>query len=171
MKKIIIFSLLGFLLLAGCMQMETEEKCLHMDPDEVLTNTAWGENFVSTDESVVKKANITCWHNAALTYTAKSDLDNATRCCDQILKINNDPADKKDTLYPEYVLCIDAVAVRLQNNETCLKIATKDPDLGANYDFEKKQCIKHATPPPPICSTAPVVAFILGATLFVKRRR
>ena len=143
--------------------MKTEQDCQSLNADEVLQQTAWGENLVSFDEDVVIKANVTCWHTAALGYAAKNNWLNATSCCNEINYVSTDSGDA-NMLYREYVLCIDAVATRLREPFICEKITSSD------FEFEKARCIRHATPPPQICSATPVVFIVFCCSLFIFRK-
>jgi len=163
MKKILVLAL-GLVLLFGCMNMKTEEDCNNLNEDDILEHTAWGENIVSTDSAVITKAKVTCWHTAALGYAAKSDSDSAADSCEQIKQASIHPSEF-DTLNREYVMCIDAVAKRLRDPSLCEKM---DED---EFEFEKKRCIEHATPPPSVCSSTLFALLALGGSLFVIKNR
>ena len=162
MKKCIL-PLALLLLLSGCMELPTENDCAAITKDNVIQQTSWGENLVNTDESVVKKANVTCWHNVALAYAAKMQPANATASCKQILLVSNDPIDT-DSLEYEYILCIDSIAKRLRDPFICQNI---DP---TKHEFDNARCINNATPNDTVC----VLSFALLAlplAVFLKRRK
>ncbi|MCP4647138.1 MAG: hypothetical protein GY852_05280 [bacterium] len=163
MNKLFL-SLALLLLFSGCVKMKTEQDCLGITSDSILQQTSWGENLINTDESVVMKANITCWHNVALGYAAMSDPMNATQACDQILHISTDPLDK-NTLEYEHIFCIDAIAKRLRNQFICQSI---DP---VEYEFEQARCINNATPADPVCVLTPFALLSLAVSLFFLKRK
>jgi len=161
MKKF-FFPLALFLLLSGCMQLQTENDCAAITKDSVLQQTSWGENLINTDESVVMKANVTCWHNVALGYAAKMQPGNATESCKQILLVSNDPGDE-DTLEYEYMFCIQSIAKRLKDPFICQNINPVE------YEFEQERCINNATPNDPVC-ILPFALLSLPIAFFLKRR-
>ncbi len=164
MKKIFLIAIFGFLLLFGCMEMKTEDDCNNLNEDDLIGQTSWGENVVSTDSAIVTKAKVTCWHTAALGYAAKSDPDNAADSCEQIKQASVNPSDF-DMLGREYVMCIDSVAKRMRNPSLCEKIDEDD------FEFEKKRCLEHATPPPTVCSSTTFVLLALGGSIFIFTQR
>lgn len=164
MKPLILLFLFSVLLLSGCMGMRTAEDCESFKAEDVVSQTAWGENLIKTDEGVVMKANVTCWHSAALSYAAWGDMMNATNSCERIKSVSLDP-DDKDTLYEEYVLCIGAVAKRFREPTICQKIDDSE------YAYHKSSCMRNATPPPAICG-GPIFALLaLGASMFFRKQR
>ena len=163
MNKYIILTMLTFLLFSGCVQLKTKEDCMNLNPDKVISQTSYGENILHFDETVIMKANITCWHTAALGYVAKNDPDNAIYCCEQIKQVSSEPSDA-DMLYREYVLCIDAVATRLKDPDFCYKISNE------KFGVQQKSCIRHATKPPDICSGTLLILLVLGSSLFLLKK-
>ena len=163
MKKI-LFLALSLILLFGCMKLKTAEDCNNLKDEDILEQTAWGENVVSTDSSVITKAKVTCWHTAALGYAAKRDPDSAADSCEEIKQASIHPSDS-DTLNREYVMCIDAVANRMREPSLCEKIDE------AEFEFEKKRCIEHATPPQSVCSGTAFALLALASSLFLIKSR
>ena len=163
MNRLMLLALFGLLLLGGCMQMKTEDDCKALTAESALESAPWGESAASFDKDVVIKANVTCWHTAALGYVAKNNRAKAIYCCKQIPEVSSREIDK-DTLYREFLLCIDSVATRLQDTSICQEITDED------YKFEKESCIRHATPPPAPCSgTTLFLLLALGSALFIKK--
>ena len=161
MNKIIVLIVLGGLLLfSGCLQMKTIDDCDGLNDEDIIEQTSWGENVVSTDSSVITKAKVTCYHTAALAYAAKNDFDLAGASCEQITQVSDNPSDL-DMLKREEAMCIDATAKRLREPSLCEKIDTED------LEFEKKRCIEHATPPPKVCASTFILLSAIGSFMFV----
>lgn len=160
MKTLVLLPIVLLLLLSGCMNMKTAEDCEAITPDEVLQSTSWGENFVSTDDSVVAKARFTCWHTAALGYVAQRDELSAIDSCEAMLLV---PETDEDTAYREYALCIDAVAKRVEDPGICGRITNED------FLFEQKRCEEHAEPKEAICVLSPFALLALGAIFMLRK--
>lgn len=164
MKRAFLFAFAAaaMLVLAGCVTMSTEEDCENINPSEVLEQTSWGENFVSTDDAVVLKAKLTCWHSKALAYAAKGDEEHAVGACRSILNIPDDPGDSLSEylLQSEYNMCIDSVAGRMRNDQICYEIP-------AESAYERTRCFSHAAPRKPICAS-PFILLALGLPLFLR---
>ena len=163
MKKYVFLLLFLALLFSGCVKMRTAEDCENFDAQDALSQATWWQDTLQTDEGVVTKAEITCWHSAALSYAAWVDPMNATDCCERILSLSYAYGDQ-EMFYREYVLCISAISKRMQMPTVCEKI--DDPD----FEFEKESCMRNATPPPEICGGALFALLALGASLFFRKQ-
>ncbi|MFP3949741.1 MAG: hypothetical protein ACLFUZ_01465 [Candidatus Micrarchaeia archaeon] len=163
MKKLLIL----FLLLAtfsGCINMRTMDDCIHLDAQEEASKNPWLLNPAGAlDEHYIMKANISCWHSAAIAYAAKNNPSNATACCEEIRHVSNDPSDET-TLYREYVLCIDSISTRLADPSICERILEED------YEFEKNRCMAHAEKPEPVCVATAFSLLALGFAFLSGKR-
>ena len=141
--------------------MRTAEECSGFSGEPAQAKWWPGEDPAKEEVSV--KANITCWHSAALSYASWRDWSNATYACEQIKTASAHSRDQ-DMLYREYVLCITAISKRLHMDVLCERI--DDP----NFQFEKESCERKAQPPHQICG-GPIFALLaLGASSLFFRR-
>lgn len=153
-KLLIIFFLLA--VFSGCINMRTMDDCRNLDAQEEASKNPWLLNPAGAlDSHYTMKANISCWHSAAIAYAAKNNPSNATACCEEIRQVSTDP-DDEETLYREYVLCIDSISTRLADPYICDRITDED------YEFEKNRCIAHAEKPEPVCVATAFSLLALG---------
>ncbi|MBD3398163.1 hypothetical protein GF412_03155 [Candidatus Micrarchaeota archaeon] len=152
------------ILFSGCLHLTTDEDCESITKEEVLQQTAWGESLVNTDESVVTKARVSCWNNAALAHAAKSNPVNATNACNQILLLAEDPGNPGSTLEREHVFCISSIAKRLRLPHIC-------EEIGEGYEFEKNRCITSSTYEEPLCVLTSFSLLSLAFALFFRKKQ
>ena len=163
MKKI-LFPLALLMLFSGCLELPKDEDCGAITKEGVLQETVWGESLANTDDSIVTKARISCWHNVALAHAAKSNPLNATNACNQILLLAEDPDNPGDTLEREHVFCISAISKRLKDPIICEEIH------GEDYAFEKKRCITSSTYKEPLCVLTSFSLLTLAFALFFRKK-
>jgi hypothetical protein len=159
---IVLFALILF---SGCVTLPVAEQCEEMEgmsDDQLVSDAGWGE-LITTDETYALKSKIGCWHSVALADAARSDPQGAAEHCTKILDLKGDYPDDEDTLKSEFNLCVDAVAKRLRNTELCENIDAEE------FSFQHERCIAHATPPPPMCSSALILSGLFALLFFARR--
>lgn len=171
MKKGFIFTLfaLSFLLmLSGCVTFRTASDCNGMTKGYIVnTEASFGQNFLHTDDAVATKANITCWHDAAIGYAIQGQNQTAVQCCGEILYTSSDVS-MKDVLWSEYALCIEDVAERTKYPDTC-NLLSKAPDP-SSLAYSIDSCKRRATvPSAQLCISTLFVFLPAAAFLFCSK--